>query len=63
MHYETIVGYLEQMNVGDFERIFPPTRAFYELAGVEEFLAKLSGKSKVESEWYIEMCKKNKRFC
>ncbi|KAG5669197.1 hypothetical protein PVAND_017090 [Polypedilum vanderplanki] len=60
--YDFLQSYREQMNSGDFKRIFPPEKNqmenFNELYG-----NLLSENSKLHVEWFKEMCKKNRYFC
>lgn len=60
--YDLMLAYNEQMNIGDFKRIFPPEKEFLDEAG-EEFWSKLTKENEKHVKWYREMCKKNKRFC
>lgn len=54
--YSRFLGYLEQMNLGEFKRLFP--------AGSDEYKKfQLSKESKNHAEWFREMCKKNRNFC
>jgi hypothetical protein len=60
--YDMIQTYREQMNIGDFTRLFPPDQNFLENAG-SEFWNNVTEKNSFYIEWFDEMCKKNKKFC
>jgi hypothetical protein len=60
--YDRILAYREQINIGDFKRLFPPEKDFLDEAE-EEFWDKLNEENEKHVKWYREMCKKNKKFC
>lgn len=61
-YYEQVVSYREQMNVGDFKRIFPPALAAYE--NIDEKLWKqVSWESRMLARWFRELCERNNKFC
>ena len=60
--YDLIQAYREQMNIGDFKRLFPPDEKFMESVD-EEFWHNLLEGNKLNVKWFREMCNKNKRCC
>lgn len=60
--YELIQAYGEQMNIGNFERLFPPNEEFMK-ATSDEFWNQLLERNRLHVKWFVEMCKNNKRFC
>jgi hypothetical protein len=60
--FEMIMAYREQMNVGEFTRIFPPSIDFLDNAG-SEFWNNVTEKNEFYIEWFEGMCKKNRNFC
>lgn len=58
--YDTILAMQEQKSHGAFKRLFPVSN-FKELGSVD--FKKLSPADQLHSEWFMEMCKKNKDFC
>ncbi|KAG5669519.1 hypothetical protein PVAND_017406 [Polypedilum vanderplanki] len=61
--YETIIAYQEQMNIGDFKRLFPPSKEFLEEVGVEKYFENFDNRELFQLDWFMEMCKKNRYFC
>lgn len=60
--YEVMQAYSEGMNVGDFKRLFPPDKKFMNKVD-DMFWKNLLPRNRLNVMWYVEMCKKNKRFC
>lgn len=59
--YDFIQAYREQLNAGNFQRLFPPPAKNLPLDAAS--LSKLSIESRLHVEWFSEMCKKNPKFC
>ena len=59
--FDLIQAHQEQINVGDFKRLFPPEgNLLYE---GEKLWPKLSSENRKLLRWFQEICKKNKKFC
>lgn len=61
---DLLQAYSEQLNIGEFKRLFPPEKDFMDQVD-ETFLKSLSKENRKHLDWYVEMCKikKNKKFC
>lgn len=60
--YDLLVAYLGQMRVGEMKRLFPPKKDFMDEAD-EHFWNSLQHESKLHVKWFMEMCKKDDKFC
>lgn len=60
--YQQMVAYQEQMNIGDFKRLFPPEEEDYELMDYS-YWDELSIESQLQAKWFEEMCERNRKFC
>jgi hypothetical protein len=61
--FEKIQAYREQMNLGDFTRLFPPSKEKFEQLPRHLIDDELMPESVKHAEWFFEMCKKNRNFC
>ncbi|KAL7010901.1 hypothetical protein ACKWTF_014001 [Chironomus riparius] len=60
--FDNLQAYREQMNLGDFKRIFPAEQEDDESVGLDLW-AKVSKESVKHAHWFGEMCEKNRYFC
>lgn len=60
--YDLIQAYREQLNSGDFKRLFPPDEKFMATAN-DDFWNDLLDANRMHFKWFVEMCKKNRKFC
>ncbi|KAG5669196.1 hypothetical protein PVAND_017089 [Polypedilum vanderplanki] len=61
--FERILAYREQMNLGDFKRLFPPNREVFNKLPINLVEENLLEETRKHVEWFFEMCKKNNKFC
>lgn len=60
--YDLRIAYLEQMRSGEMKRLFPPKKDF--MAETDDgFWDSLQRESKHHLKWFIEMCKRDEKFC
>jgi len=60
--YEHLQAYREQMNLGDFKRLFPAEQEDSENISLGLW-GKVSQESVKHGHWFGEMCEKNRYFC
>ena len=60
--FDNLQAYREQMNLGDFKRIFPAEHEDDANVGLDLW-SKVSKESVNHAHWFGEMCEKNRYFC
>jgi tubulin monoglycylase TTLL15 len=60
--YDLQVAYLEQMHSGEMKRLFPPKKDFMDDTD-SSFLDEVQLESQLHVRWFVEMCKKDEKFC
>jgi hypothetical protein len=60
--FENLQAYREQMNLGDFKRIFPAEQEDSGSVGLDLW-GKVSKESVKHAHWFGEMCERNRYFC
>lgn len=63
--YNIVLAYREQLSSGDFKRLFPPDKEFYDAIDRDVYIEKFDFVNQLYLEWFYWMCydKKNRHFC